>query len=432
MFSRPLPRHTTTALCVAAFLASAGPAMSQTTETRPRARDVGVDVGVLPTGPLNAITDVAGVKVGQTTVLEGDSIRTGVTAILPHPGDIFHHKVPAAIVVGNGFGKLLGVTQVRELGEIETPILLTCTLCVWEAADAMVDWLLKQPGMEDVRSINPVVGETNDGYLNDIRSRPIRPEHVVHALESASSGPVDEGAVGAGTGTRAFGWKGGIGTSSRKLSDRAGGYTVGVLVQTNFGGVLSINGAPVGRELAALEHRHPDGERSATPPSPSDGATPASPPGRLGETGRRGASARGGLSDPFDGDGSIMMVVATDAPLDSRNLARLARRALAGLARTGSTMSNGSGDYVIAFSTADSVRRTGTAVRTIEDLPNDRMSSLFMAAAEATEEAIYNSLFKATTVHGDRGTVEALPLKETLEILRRYNALHWSETLPHR
>ncbi len=408
MFLRPHPRRVAAFLFAAALLLPASPAVSQTPESRPRARDVGVDVGVLPTGPLNAITDVAGVEVGQTTVIEGDSIRTGVTAILPHPGDIFHHKVPAAIVVGNGFGKLLGVTQVQELGEIETPILLTCTLCVWEAADAMVDWLLKQPGMEDVRSINPVVGETNDGFLNDIRSRPIRPEHVVHALESASSGPVAEGAVGAGTGTQAFGWKGGIGTSSRKLSDRAGGYTVGVLVQTNFGGVLSINGAPVGRELVALQ------------------------PHRPGETGEPGAAAHGGLSDPYDGDGSIMMVVATDAPLDSRNLARLARRALAGLARTGSTMSNGSGDYVIAFSTADSVRRTGDDVRTIEDLPNDRMSPLFMAAAEATEEAIYDSLFKARTVHGDRGTVEALPLKETLEILRRYNALHWSKTLPRR
>ncbi|MEJ2217702.1 MAG: P1 family peptidase, partial [Gemmatimonadota bacterium] len=248
------------------------------------------------------------------------------------------------------------------------------------------------------------------------------------------------------TGTRAFGWKGGIGTSSRKLPDRAGGYTVGVLVQTNFGGVLSINGAPVGRELAALQPRHPEGESSAQRPHHADRETPASPLRRPGETGGQGASmsalvqpgspspgrGRGGLSDPFDGDGSIMMVVATDAPLDARNLARLARRALAGLARTGSTMSNGSGDYVIAFSTADSVRRTGDEVRTIEDLPNDRMSRLFMAAAEATEEAIYNSLFKATTVHGDRGTVEALPLKETLDILRRYNALHWSERLPRR
>lgn len=355
-------------------------------------------VGVLPTGPLNAITDVAGVAVGQTTVREGDSVRTGVTAVVPHPGNVFRAKVPAAIVVGNGFGKLAGVTQVRELGEIETPILLTCTLCVWRAADAMVAWLLAQDGMEDVRSINPVVGETNDGHLSDIRARPIRPEHVVSALESASGGPVAEGSVGAGTGTRAFGWKGGIGTSSRLLPVNLGGWTVGVLVQTNFGGILTINGAPVGRELGqysfqgALERAEPD----------TDG-----------------------------GDGSIMIVVATDAPLTSRSLERLAHRALAGLARTGSIMSNGSGDYVVAFSTADSVRRgPGLDPRPIEDLPNDAMSPLFQAAAEATEEAIYNSLFKATTVTGHRGTAEALPLEETLRVLREYNALDWNEALP--
>ena len=350
-------------------------------------------------GPLNAITDVAGVRVGQTTITRGDEVRTGVTAILPHPGSIFHDKVPAAVVVGNGFGKLLGVTQVRELGEIETPILLTCTLCVWRAADAMVAWLLEQPDMGGVRSINPVVGETNDGGLNDIRSRPVLPEHVVGALEGASGGPVAEGSVGAGTGTVAFGWKGGMGTSSRVLPPALGGWSVGVLVQTNFGGVLTINGAPVGRELGkysfqrSLEREEPD----------LDG-----------------------------GDGSIMIVVATDAPLTSRNLERLGARALAGLARTGSIMSNGSGDYVIAFSTAESVRRgDAEGPRRIADLPNDRMSPLFQAVAEATEEAIYNSLFRATTVTGQGGrTVEALPIPETLEILRTYRVLNLDEELP--
>ena len=365
---------------------------------RPRARDAGVVVGILPTGALNAITDVAGVRVGHTTVVEGDSVRTGVTAIVPHGGSVFREKVPAAIVVGNGFGKLLGVTQVRELGEIETPILLTCTLCVWRAADAMVAWLLERDGLEDVRSINPVVGETNDGYLNDIRARPIRPEHVAHALESAAGGPVAEGSVGAGTGTVAFGWKGGIGTSSRVLPGSLGGWTVGVLVQSNFGGVLTINGAPVGREL-----------------------------GRYSFQGALEADE----ADADGGDGSIMMVVATDAPLTSRSLERLGDRALAGLARAGSIMSNGSGDYVIAFSTAESVRRRGGRTpRAIEDLPNDAMSPLFQAVAEATEEAVYNSLFRATTVTGHRGTVEALPLAETLEVLERYGVLGWDGTLP--
>jgi D-aminopeptidase len=301
--------------------------------------------------------------------------------------------------VGNGFGKLLGVTQVRELGEMETPILLTCTLCVWRAADAMVGWLLAQPGMGDVRSINPVVGETNDGGLNDIRSRPVRPEDVVRALESASGGPVEEGSVGAGAGTVAFGWKGGIGTSSRRLPPSLGGWTVGVLVQTNFGGVLTINGAPVGRELGRFML-----QRELAPP-------------------QQGPADRG--------DGSIMMVVATDAPLDARNLGRLAERALTGLARTGSGMTNGSGDYVIAFSTNAQVRRRpGTAPATIIDLPNDAMSPLFQAVAEATEEAIYNSLFKATTVRRQGMTVEALPIDRTLEVLRRYNALNQDRTLP--
>jgi D-aminopeptidase len=368
-------------------------------QARPRAREAGVAVGILAPGPLNAITDVAGVRVGQVTRHEGDSIHTGVTAILPHEGNLFRERVPAAIRVGNGFGKLLGVTQVRELGEMETPILLTCTLCLWRAADAMVGWLLAQPGMGDVRSINALVGETNDGALNDIRSRPVRPEDVVRALESASAGPVEEGSAGAGAGTVAFGWKGGIGTSSRRLPPSLGGWTVGVLVQTNFGGVLTINGAPVGRELGRYML-----QRELAPPrqGPGDG-----------------------------GDGSIMMVVATDAPLDARNLGRLAERALTGLARTGSGMTNGSGDYVIAFSTHAQVRRRpGGAPVTVADLPNDAVSPLFQAVAEATEEAIYNSLFKATTVRGRGITVEALPIDRTLEVLRRYNALNHDRTLP--
>ena len=359
-----------------------GSLMSQSTNARPRAREAGVIVGVLPTGPLNAITDVSGVRVGHATVHEGDSIHTGVTAIFAHDQNPFRERVPAAIVVGNGFGKLLGISQVEELGELETPILLTCTLCVWKAATFMVEWLLRQPNMENVRSINPVVGETNDGGLNDIRSMPIKPEHVVAALERASAGAVEEGAVGAGSGTVAFNWKGGIGTSSRVVSATAGGYTVGVLVQSNYGGSLTINGAPVGRELRSQ---------------------------------RTGNDA---------GDGSIMMIVATDAPLDPRNLRRVANRALTGLARTGSSMSNGSGDYVITFSTAAAVRRRdGNTPRSIQELPNDAVSSLFQAVAEATEEAVYNSLFKAVSIKGRRSTVEALPIDRTLEILRKYNAV---------
>ncbi len=373
------------------LLTGARPVMSQTTSSeRPRAREAGVIVGIFDPGAHNAITDVVGVRVGHTTIAR-DSINTGITAILPHAGNLFRERVPAAIVVGNGFGKLLGVTQVRELGELETPILLTCTLCVWRAADAMVEWLLRLPGMENVRSINPVVGETNDGSLNDIRSRPISPRDVVAALEGAAEGPVAEGAVGAGAGTVAFGWKGGIGTSSRVLPQSLGGYTVGVLVQSNFGGILTINGAPVGRELGRYSFQ-------------------------------RDVEGRGENDDPADG--SIMMVVATDAPLSPGSLERLARRALLGLGRTGGSMSNGSGDYVIAFSTAAAVRRTGsTDVRQVEDLSNDALSPLFQAAAEATEEAIYNSLFRAHTVHGPRSTAEALPLERTLEILRKYNAL---------
>ena len=384
-----------------------GDVMSQSAD-RPRARDIGLEVGVFQPGSLNAITDVAGVLVGQVTVWEGESIRTGVTAILPHGGNIFQDKVPGAMVVGNGFGKLVGVTQVQELGEMETPILLTCTLCVWRAADGMVDWLLEQEGMEGVRSINPVVGETNDGGLNDIRSRPIRPEHVRQALESATSGPVEEGAVGAGTGTRAFGWKGGIGTSSRVLPEALGGYTVGVLVQSNYGGVLSMGGAPVGKELGRYSfQQYVEGAQA-----PTEGNKEASREGFLDD----------GRGIPDANGGSIMMVVATDAPVDHRNLERMARRALLGLARTGSSGSNGSGDYVIAFSAAESVRRTpGRDPRTILDLPNDAMAGLFQATIEATEEAIYNSLLKATDVTGVGGrTAEALPVDEVVEILRAY------------
>jgi D-aminopeptidase len=373
--------------------------MSQS--SRPRARDLGIEVGVFQPGRFNAITDIDGVQVGQVTVDEGDRVRTGVTVIEPHPGNPFRSRVPAAIYVGNGFGKLLGITQVEEFGELETPVLLTCTLCVWRAADAMVEWLLAQEGMESVRSINPVVGETNDGGLNDIRSRPIRPEHVLQALESARSGPVEEGSVGAGRGTRAFGWKGGIGTSSRVLPENLGGYTVGALVQSNFGGILSIAGAPVGKELG----RHPF--RSATDPSE---VTPADV---LQEE-----------ELPAEEEGSIMMVVATDAPLSSRNLRRLAKRAVMGLARTGSYASNGSGDYVIAFSTALEVRRESeVGIRHITDLPNDRMSGLFQAAVEATEEAIYNSLLRATNVSGMGRSAEALPIERTVEILRKYGVV---------
>ncbi len=337
---------------------------------RPRARDLGIIVGSLPPGPLNAITDVAGVRVGHATIARSDSINTGVTAILPHGGNPFRDKVPAAIVVGNGFGKLAGSTQVNELGELESPIVLTCTLCVPRAADAVLTWLLGLPGNEDVRSANPVVAETNDGFLNNIRARPITEGDVLAAIRGAAEGPVAEGAVGAGRGTVAFGWKGGIGTASRRLPAPQGGWTVGALVQTNFGGTLTITGVPVGREL------------------------------------REGGS----------GDGSIIMVVATDAPLDHRELERLARRALAGLARTGSSMSSGSGDYVIAFSTDRQTARP--PVR-----PGDALSPLFQAAIESTEEAIYNSLLRAETVRGYRGVVRALPIDSTLAILKRYGAV---------
>lgn len=361
---------------------------TQLSAQRARARDLGVKPGVFPTGTLNAITDVAGVRVGQTTVVEGPNVRTGVTAILPHGGNVFTDRVPAALHVGNGFGKITGVTQLRELGELETPILLTCTLCVWKAADAMVEWLLERPDMTNVRSINPLVAETNDGTLNDIRSRPIKPEHVRAALANASSGPVAEGSVGAGTGTVAFGWKGGIGTSSRLLPKSLGGWTVGVLVQTNFGGILQVLGAPVGKELGQYAFK-----REAE--SPGD-----------------------------RGDGSCVIVVATDAPLSDRNLERLAARAIMGLARTGSSASNGSGDYALAFSTSDKVRRAATATRlTTEELANEQMSGLFEGVVEATEEAIYNSLFEATTTTSNGRTVEAIPLDKVRAVLAKYNVV---------
>jgi len=416
-----IPKAALAALLLALFPL---PSMSQTTE-RPRARDLGIQVGIFDPGQYNAITDVAGVQVGQTTVWEGEDVRTGITAILPHPGNVFREKVPGAVVVGNGFGKLLGVTQVRELGEMETPILLTCTLCVWKAADFMVEWLLEQEGMDGVGSINPVVGETNDGGLNDIRSRPIRPDHVRHALETASGGPVEEGAVGAGTGTRAFGWKGGIGTSSRVLPEGLGGYTVGVLVQSNFGGILHIAGAPVGRELGQYAfQRYLEGPgRSGGEDHPLEGSGTGS--GRPSNADGTVPGERDGTGIPDADGGSIMMVVATDAPLTSRSLERLARRALMGLARTGSSGSNGSGDYVLAFSTAEEVRRgDAQGPRPILDLPNDEMPGLFQATIEATEEAIYNSLLRAVTVTGYRGrTAQALPIPETLEILRKYGVI---------
>ena len=371
---------------------------ASTPQARSRSRDLGIVVGVLPPGKLNAITDVAGVRVGHATVIEADSVRTGVTAILPHPGNLFQEKVPAAIFVGNGFGKLMGSTQVRELGEIETPILLTGTLNVPRVADALLDWMLALPGNEQVRSVNPIVAETNDGYLNDIRGRHVGQPEVFQALRSAQGGAVEEGTVGAGTGTTAFGLKGGIGTASRVVPRGAGGYTVGVLVQTNFGGVLTINGAPVGRELGQYYLKE-----QLDPP----------------QRGQRDTRATDRA------DGSIIIIVATDAPLDSRNLDRLAARAMLGLARTGSPSTNGSGDYVIAFSTAagNRIRSSGT-IQQAATLGNEMMSPLFLAVVEATEEAIYNSLFRATTVTGiDGHRSEALPIERTLEILKRYGAL---------
>jgi D-aminopeptidase len=352
-----------------------------------RARELGIIPGVMTPGPLNAITDVSGVAVGHVTLSQGENIRTGVTAILPHTGNIFQQKVPAAVFVGNAFGKLAGSMQVNELGNLETPIILTNTLNVAEGIAGIVEYILAQAGNERVRSVNAVVGETNDGTLNDIRGRHVTKDHVLEAIRSARAGPVPEGAVGAGTGTVCFNFKGGIGTSSRVLSSSQGGYIVGILVQSNFGGVLEINGAPVAQELAR---------------------------------GRNGAA----LGSP---DGSCMVVVATNAPLEARNLKRLAARAMLGLAKTGSYSSNGSGDFVIAFSTALESRIPADAKgRTLASqvLTNDAVSPLFQAVKEATEEAVYNSLFMAKTTTGYGGrTVEALPLDRVLEICRRYNVL---------
>jgi D-aminopeptidase len=366
------------ALLLAGGLAAARLAPAAQETVRPRARELGIRPGIYEPGPLNAITDVPGVRVGQVTIVEGDDVRTGVTAILPHSGNLFREKVAAAVYVYNAFGKLVGATQVNELGQLETPILLTNTLSVWDAAAAMVDWMLARPGNENVGSINPVVGETNDGGLNDIRGRHVKAEHVRRALDGAKDGPVEEGAVGAGTGTIALGWKGGIGTSSRRLGASAGNYTVGVLVQTNFGGRLTLAGVPVWRELA-----------------------PAS------------AHANSG--------GSCMIVVATDAPLDARQLRRLAARAIFGLARAGSSGSPGSGDYVIAFSTANRLAAGSAPSAPVALLREDNLSPLFEVVIEATEEAIDNSLLRATTVRGRGGRVsEAIPIDRLRELLRRH------------
>ncbi len=357
-------------------------------QDRQRARELGIKPGILTPGPLNAITDVEGIKVGHRTINEVENIRTGVTVIFPHSGDIFKSRVPAATYVGNGFGKALGFTQINELGEIETPIGLTNTLSVHTVANGISDYVLRQPGNENVRSVNPVVGETNDGWLNDIRGRHITMEHVFDAIKNAKEGAVEEGSVGAGTGTSALGFKGGIGTSSRQLPEKFGGYTVGVLVQSNFGGVLSINGAPVGEEL---ENHYLASEV------------------------------------PYDIDGSIMIIVATDAPLLSRNLERLAKRAFLGISRVGGFASNGSGDYIIAFSTHEDVRidtKKSGSTQTYHELNNSATTPLFLAAVEATEEAILNSLFMATTVTGKNGrTQKALPISRVLEIMETYNLL---------
>ena len=381
-------------MAIATLLFATGSALAQeearSKEARPRARELGIRPGIFEPGPLNAITDVVGVRVGQVTIVAGDNVRTGITAIVPHLGSAaagFREKVAAAVHVFNAFGKLVGFTQVEELGQLETPILLTNTLSVWDAAAAMVDWMLSQPGNETVRSINPVVGETNDGWLNDIRGRHVKPEHVRRALEAARGGPVEEGSVGAGTGTTALGWKGGIGTSSRRLPENLGGFTVGVLVQTNFGGTLTIDGVPVWRELKARDQL--DGGR---------------PPGA----------------------GSCMIVVATDAPLDARQLRRLAARAIHGMARAGSSGSPGSGDYVIAVSTTNrysvgSAESPAMPAIALLQEGHPSLPPLFQAVIEATEEAIYNSLLRATTVRGRDGHLaEAIPIGKLREVLRRY------------
>jgi len=372
-------------------------------QERERVRELGIHPGILETGEWNTITDVDGVMVGHQTLIEGDSIRTGVTVILPHGGNLFRERVPAAVYVGNGFGKAIGFTQVRELGELETPIALTNTLSIFDVAHGVADYILNQPGNENVRSVNPVVGETNDGWLNDIRARVIDTEDVYTAIETAESGPVAEGNVGAGTGTRALGFKGGIGTASRQIPENRGGYTVGVLVQSNFGGILTINGAPVGEELG----NHYLASRKTSPDNTITEAT-----------------SNGFHDYDFDVDGSVMIIVATDAPLTSRNLERLAKRAFLGVARVGGFASNGSGDYVIVFSTHPGVRHSlddsGPAKQILE-LKNSEVSPLFLAAVEATEEAILNSLFMAETMEGHEDRIqEALPIDEVMKILKKY------------
>lgn len=385
-------------LLVASMLLLAEAVSAQAPADRPRARDLGLVMGIFEPGPLNAITDVAGVLVGHSTKIQGDDIRTGVTAIIPGPGNLYTHPMPAWIHTGNGYGKLIGETQVREFGELETPILLTCTLCVWRAANALKAWMYQQPGMGE-HTVNPIVGETNDAWVNNMWADPIGEVEVFAALESASGGPVAEGSVGAGTGTQAFGFKGGIGTSSRVLPESLGGYRVGVLVQTNFGGVLTINGAPVGRALGQFPY--------------SDELLPQ--------------------NEDLE-DGSIMMVVATDAPLQPKSLQRLSSRAMMGLARTGSYASNGSGDYVIAFSTDPDVRQPREASTPVTGprLVNAAMSPLFLAVTEATEEAVINALLKATTVTSSRGTLEAIEIDRVRAVLEDHKALHWDQTLPPR
>ena len=365
-------------------------------QPRPRARDLGIVTGIYPSGALNAITDVEGVRVGHTTIVEGDRVRTGVTAIVPHGGNVFQDKVAGAVFVGNAFGKLAGSTQVNELGTIETPIVLTNTLGVGTAMDAVVRYTIAQPGNEQVRSVNALVGETNDGGLNDIRGMHVTREHVIAAITSARGGAVAEGTVGAGTGTIAYGWKGGIGTSSRRLPADSGGFTVGVLAQTNFGGSLTIGGVPIFRSLQPPRTRTAAG-------AGGPGVGPASHAGR------------------DSGDGSCMLVVATDAPLDARDLRRLAARAIFGLARTGSSYSNGSGDFAIAFSTSPDMRSrfNETAARAHVMLPTEATSPLFQAALEATEEAVYNSLFQATRVRSAIGTAEAIPIDRVRELLKQ-------------
>jgi len=382
------------------FLFISGAAAAADNE-RPRARDIGLVVGVFPAGEHNAITDVAGVKVGHSTIIEGEDIRTGVTAIIPAPGNLYTHPVPARIHIGNGYGKLIGVSQVHEFGELETPILLTCTLCVWKAADALREWNYRQPGMGE-HTINPIVGEINDSVVNNMWAQPVRQEHVFAALEDASSGPVEEGSVGGGTGSQTYHWKGGIGTSSRVLPAALGGYSVGVLVQSNLlaGATLTMNGAPVGRELNSFAYK--DVFEASSPSA---------------------ATKR---------DGSIMMVIATDAPLDTRTLDRLAMRAMMGIARTGAVAENGSGDYVIAFSTHPDVRRKRESNEPLmtPELLNASMDPLFTAAIEATEESVYNALLKATTVESSRGRLTAIPVEPVKEILQKYRVLDWDKNLP--